>query len=435
VQALHTHLRRSVLPPLPAGRVRPIEMNSWGHVEHELSEEGLIRAIDQAADLGVELFTIDAGWYADRGTDWWPYVGDWRPGDRLPRGLEPVFDHARRKGLLCGLWFDAERMGDRSELYRDHQHWLVHRHGVPVAPQSPLGWSPRALDFTQPEVVAHVEATLCDRIERYRLDVFRLDFNTRIGRADGQTVRHGYTENTAWRNHDAVYAMYERIRRRFPHLLMENCAGGGGRNDLGMLANFHWAQMSDEWGAVRTLKTLNGFTLALPPEYGLSYIGFMSGENYRYGDLDFRLRVQLFGHYCLSSLAPTADELPPAAKARVRHAIDLYKRFVRPMLSTCRVYHHTPVLPNDQAGEWVVFEYVSDDVHRAYAGIFRLAGAREPTYVFRPRGLERDQRYRVTFDNTGTAVLVDGLELAHAGLPVYLDQRLTSELLLLERVE
>jgi alpha-galactosidase len=50
--------------------------------------------------------------------------------------------------------------------------------------------------------------------------------------------------------------------------MMDNCAGGGGRNDLGMLSNFHWVQVSDEWGAVRTLKISNGFSLAFPPEYG-----------------------------------------------------------------------------------------------------------------------------------------------------------------------
>lgn len=71
VQALHTYLRASVLPSLPPGRVRPVEFNSWGYAEDEISEESLRNSVDTAADIGAELFTIDAGWYADAKTNWW----------------------------------------------------------------------------------------------------------------------------------------------------------------------------------------------------------------------------------------------------------------------------------------------------------------------------------------------------------------------------
>jgi alpha-galactosidase len=324
-------------------------------------------------------------------------------------------------------------MGHRSEIVRQHPEWLAQRHGKPAWPLNTLGWPASALDFTRPEVVAHAERVLSDLIERYQLDVFRLDYNTRIGPGGPQTLRHGVVEDCYWRHYDAVYAMYRRIRERFPQLMMENCAGGGGRNDLGMLANFHWAQITDEWGPVRTLKILNGFTQALPPEYALSFVGFMSADNYRYGDLDFRLRVMLFGHYCLSSLAPSPDQLQPHVKKRVRQTIDLYKSFMRPMLPTCRVYHHTPVLPHDEPGEWAVLEYVSEDKSRAYAGVFRLAGSRGTEYVFKPRGLEGAATYRVTLDNTGEALDSTGFDLARQGLPLRVDQPLTSELLLFER--
>lgn len=434
IQSNHLHVRRSVLPKLPEGRTRPVEMNSWGYVAEEISEENLFASIDFAADVGVELFTIDAGWFGDLESSWSEMVGDWKVGNRLPRGLEPVFDYARRKGLLCGLWVDIERIGRNSELYRQHSDWVAQRHGEPAANRwQEWGRPGTNLDFTRPEVVGHVEATLSSIIERYQLDVFRLDYNTNLGPSGAQTIRHGFTENSYWRHYQAVYALYERIRRRFPRLMLENCAGGGGRNDLGMLANFHWTQMSDEWGAVRALKILNGFTLALPPEYCLGFVGYLTNENYRYGDLDFRLRALLFGHYCITRLAPSVTELPPTAKERVRHTIDLYKRVVRPMIASCRVHHHTPVLPNDEAGAWTVFEYVSEDQTTAYAGIFRLAGSRERDYLFRPRGLDRSGRYRVTFDNTEEVVEITGLELIREGLPVVVDSPLTSELLWFKR--
>ena len=424
VQALHQYLRSSVLPSLPDQRVPPVEINSWGFVGQNISEETLKSVIDTAADVGAELFTIDAGWYGDVGSPWWEHAGDWTTGSRLPHGLEPIFDYARQKGLMCGLWVDIERIGTGSELRKKHPDWVVKRHGSSD--------DQTILDFTNPEVIKFAEETLAGLIERYHLDVFRLDFNADMGRGGTQNNRNGFEENSYWRHYQAVYAMYGRLRKRFPHLMMENCAGGGGRNDLGMLQNFNWAQVSDEWGAVRTLKIINGFTLALPPEYALSYAGFLSSENYRYGDTDFRLRGQMFGHLCLGGIAPDLKSFPADYRARVKHNVDLYKTFIRPILPSALVYHHTPILPNTEPGDWVVLEHVKPDRTRGYSGIFRLAGATEDHYVFRPRGLDASKTYKVTFDNTQEVVYASGFDLQRNGIRVEIAQPLHSELLLFE---
>lgn len=278
------------------------------------------------------------------------------------------------------------------------------------------------------------EETLAGLIERYKLDVFRLDYNTNLGSGGMQNPQDGFLENNYWRHYDAVYAMYARLRKRFPNLMMENCAGGGGRNDLGMLSNFHWAQVSDEHGAVRALKILNGFSLAFPPEYGNSYVGTITYENFRYGDTDFRFRGQMFGQLALGGAAPDLKSLSADAEylARVRHNIQLYKSFIRPVLNSVLVYHHTPILPNTEPGEWIVLEHATPDRTRGYAGIFRLAGAKEDHYLFRPRGLDSSKTYKVTFDNTQTSVRVSGFELQRDGLYIRIGQPLRSELLLFE---
>ena len=424
VQALHRYLRKSVLPPLPQGRTRPIEMNAWGFLGQDTTEEGLKRAIDVTAAVGAELFTVDAGWYGDLNSEWYELVGDWKTRSRLPNGLEPVFDYARQKGLLCGLWVDIERIGLKSELKKKHPDWVVTLHGT--------NDNYTALDFTKPEVVKYAEETLAGIIERYKLDVFRLDYNTNLGRGGMQNPVDGYIENTYWRHYDAVYAMYSRIRKRFPNLMMENCAGGGGRNDLGMLSNFHWAQVSDEWGAVRALKILNGFSLAFPPEYGNNYFGSVSDDSLRYGDVDFRLRAMMFSQFAMGGAAPDLKSLAPEYLARIRHNLELYKSFIRPVLNSVLVYHHTPILPNTEPGDWVVLEHVTPDRTRGYAGIFRLAGAKEDRYLFRPRGLDSSKNYKVTFDNTESSVRLSGFELQRDGINVRIGQPLRSELLLFE---
>jgi len=69
------------------------------------------------------------------------------------------------------------------------------------------------------------------------------------------------------------------------------------------------------------------------------------------------------------------------------------------MLNSALVYHHTPTLPNTEPGEWVVLEYATPDHARGYAGIFRLAGAKEDRYRLVPRGLDTSKSHKVTFDN------------------------------------
>src|SRR4029453_13073244 len=128
---------------------------------------------------------------------------------------------------------------------------------------------------------------------------------------------------------DAFYGIFDRIHQRFPDLLLENCASGGARTDLGIMSRFHWTQVSDNWSPSLTLKIVNGMTLSLPPELCMTLLGAISDG---IADLDFMLRIGLFGHFCVSGIFPTMAERHHVARERWRHHIDLYKTFVRPML-------------------------------------------------------------------------------------------------------
>jgi hypothetical protein len=149
-------------------------------------------------------------------------------------------------------------------------------------------------------------------------------------------------------------------------------------------------------------------------------------------DVDFMLRIGLFGHFTVSGIFPTMDERHEAARGRWRHAIELYKSFVRPMIDTCRIYHHTPVQRQTEEGEWIVLECVSEDASRGYTGIFRLPGATGEAYRFYPRGLDISRGYRVTYDTAGWSREVDSGRLVDEGLRVPVTAAYTSELLLFE---
>jgi alpha-galactosidase len=425
IQAWHRHLRQSVLRPEVPGRKGLVVYNHWSYTEHELSEEGLRFEIDVAADLGAEVFIVDAGWFGDRGARWWTTVGDWRCGDRLPNGLEPVFAYARQKGLVCGLWLDLERLGAESATAREHPEWLLRRYG-----QTTDGGD---MDLTNPAAIAHLEAVLVRIIEQYQLELFRLDYNTYAWEG-GQVARDGYQENTTWRYYENVYALYDRLRARYPHLMMENCSGGGGRTDIGLVSRFTHTWVTDWQIAPRTLRIVNGMSMALPPERIDRNAGVCQDGHER-ADLDLQLRSCMFGHFTLSGIYPAPGEGNPQHVARIRHAVTLYKTFIRPFLDTCRVYHHTPVILGREPQGWAVLEYVAEDRSRGMAGVFRLAGPGESTYALCFRGLDAGRRYEVTLDNTGQRYECPGSALLNEGLRIRLDRALTSELVLVRAVE
>lgn len=422
VQAWHAHLRRSVLSPEVPGREGLVAYNHWGYTGHEMDGEKLRREVDVAAEAGAEVFIVDAGWYGDKGSDWWKTAGDWGFGSRLPDGLGPVFDHARGKGLLCGLWVDLERMGSESRAAREHPDWLQKCHGKPT----PNG----DMDLGNPAAVEHLERTLCGLIEGLGLDLFRLDYNTRPWEG-GQAQREGGRENVHFRYYENVYALYGRIRARYPRLIMENCAGGGGRADLGMVALFSHTWVTDWPRMPRWARILNGMSMALPPER-IDRCAGVGQAAHEAGGLETHLRASMFSRLTLSGLYPQAGLANGDMMEAVKRFVRLYKEFVRPLLPACRVFHHTPVLRGSEPEGWAVLEYAAEDRSRAMAGLFRLAGPAAVRRRFRPRGLDAARRYRVRFDSTGDAAVMDGAALRAEGLSIRLPHPLSSELILFE---
>ncbi len=421
VQAMHEHLRRSVFMPQPRGRGGWVE--SGIGPELEITAEQVVHAIDVAADFGAELFFVDASWYAAPYGNWWSTVGDWQVNrQRFPDGLTPFRDRAHRHGMLWGLWMDAERIGTESQVCKDHPDWLAAAYDG----ERRLGG---LLDLTNPVVAQWMEEQISRVIGENELEFFRLDHNTHPG-IGLRTVRDGFVENGYWRYYEALYAIYDRLRARFPNVVFENCAGGGGRTDIGMVRRFSHTWVTDWQIAPRSFTITNGMTMALPPEYVDRLLGGQSGHTT--AEFDFQARLLLFVRPTVGFPKPAGSAWNPLMLARMKHWIGLYKSFVRPFMNTGRIYHHTPALPGPDPQGWGVLELASQDRTRAVCGLFQLAAPTQPEYLLRFRGLDVSRRYRVTFDNRGESCELDGFTLMRQGIPVRLEAALTSELLLCE---
>lgn len=421
VQAMHEHLRQSVLHPPVPGRAGLVEAGVGP--EQEITPQLVFHEMATAASFGAEVFFIDASWYAPPGGNWFTTVGDWQVGSRFPEGIRPFRERAHQLGMLFGLWMEPERLGKESHTVREHPEWLAQRYDRLETSGD--------LDLTQPAVAAWVEEQITRLISEHELDFFRLDFNVGGSGAGFQTIRSGFVENHYWRYYEAHDAIFQRLRARFPNVIFENCAGGGGRTDVGTVRHFSHTWVTDWQIAPRSFSITNGMTIALPPEHVDRLFGMGQNGHLR-GDIDFQARLVLFVHPSIGWINPIGSRPNPVQLARVRHAVEIYKNFVRPFHRTSRIFHHTPTVSGRDPHGWGALELASRDGSRAIAGVFRLSGPTESEYVLYPRGLDLSATYRVTFDNATQAALVDGYTLITQGIRIRLDAALTSELILFE---
>jgi alpha-galactosidase len=324
--------------------------------------------------------------------------------------------------MLWGLWMDAERIGDTSRIAQEHPDWLAMNYDG----ERKMGGQ---LDLTNPEAARWMESEIRRVIEENKLDFFRLDYNTGLGRGING-MRDGFVENGYWRYYENLYAIYGRLRQRFPDVIFENCAGGGARTDIGMVRWFHHTDVTDWQIAPRSFMITNGMTMALPPESVDRLLGGQSGQTA--ADFYFQSRLLLFVEPKAGFLYPIGAQPNPVFMARAKHWVDLYKRFVRPFISTSRIYHHTPEVSGLDPSGWGVLELASDDRARGICGVFQLSAPKDAQYQLHPRGLDISKRYRVTFDNLGEATIVDGYTLVEQGIRIRLEGALTSELLIFE---
>ena len=426
VQATHRHVRHAVMPEQIPGRHVEIEANHRGYLCDHENVPDILKDIDVAAAVGAEMYVIDAGWYGNEPNQWWANTGDWTDGAWMTPGggLQAVVDYAHQRGMTFGLWVEIEAAGANSTLKKEHPAWLLTRDGQPIA-------DGRALDLSQPEVLAHAEGEITRLIRDLGLDMYRIDHNHCLAPA-GNRVYQGMTEDLTWRYYDNLYAMFDRLRARFPRVVFQNCAGGGGRLDWGTMARFHNVELSDWMRLPRGVKILNGVTMSLPPEALLRTFGTEVGEHALDGDVDAQLR-HCFCRLIFRGIAPSLEELTPYLRDRVEHYVTLYKELLRPLMIEGNVYHHTPFLPLMEKTPWCVLEYARPDRALSVAAIFRTADSGAPEYLLKPRGLDPVGNYTVTLDNNGLNFSASGRSLMQDGVAIRLEQPLSSELVVCKR--
>ena len=424
INEMHSHIRKSVFV-LPEAQSDELLINCGMGAEHTMNIADSKAFIDQFALMGGEIFTIDAGWQCppDEQTEWGRYNGSNLPDpDRYPNGIKELRDYAHSKGMKFGLWVDIENLGEDSDVYREHPEWRS---------VNALGErSGKFLDMSNPEASKWAEKELSRIIEEYGLDLLRVDHN--IDFTDYFGIRdtgYGIDECICIKHNEAVYKMYENLKKRFPHVIFENCAGGGGRTDLGMMKSFNHTWVSDWQKMPRSIAITNGMTMALPPEKVDRLFAGMGCHTI--GSLDAHLRNTMLGHISLNVISPANVPLNEKSMAFIRHSTNIYKSFIRPLLSESKMYHHTPDL---HKADCSVLEISAPDNTKGAITVITLCGTNEKNITVKPKGIDISREYKVTLDNDGYTYIISGEKLKRNGIAVDIRASLSSELIMYETV-
>ena len=258
--AFHHLYKRHLIRGEYKDKKRPILINNWEATYFNFTTEKLLSIAKEASGLGIEMLVMDDGWFGARSSDNCA-LGDWQVNEeKLPGGLKYLVDEVNKLGMKFGIWFEPEMISPDSDLYRAHPDWAIAIPGR-VATESRQQY---VLDLSRQEVVDYVYECVAKILRSANIEYVKWDMNrqlTDLGSIDLPADRQGELYH---RYVLAVYALQERLTKEFPHLLLENCSGGGARFDPGMLYFGPQIWCSDDTDAIERLEIQEGTSLIYP---------------------------------------------------------------------------------------------------------------------------------------------------------------------------
>ncbi len=430
----------------------PVEWNHWWPYEDQEVDEQVIAANARvAAEVGIEVATVDAGWFgaADPTSYWQEQRGDWSSVNtaRFPSGLEALGQSIRDAGVLPGLWIEAEAVGANSLLRAAHPEAMAHtvegRRSDPSYRTQTESLDPNDNTFLgyvclgSPAGREHVLESMSTLITTTGARWIKLDFN--IDPDAGCTrTDHGHGAGDGLlRHYEGLYAVLDELRARHPDLMLESCSSGGLRIDLGLARHVHAFFLSDPDYTEHHLQVLWGVRNLLPPVGILHWSWSQWRGDYppsrrdwstvSVDEFDTMLRAAMLHRFGVSLRLP---ELRPELLERLRVHVDLFQREVEPFVRDGVLQPMTESPVRGGWGDRAPSIQLDHPDGRMLIAAFVLEGGTKPFSV-RPRGLEPDTIYRIVDLADGDTRRISGAEMLDDGLVPLGSGDLSSWLLLI----
>lgn len=380
-------------------------LNNWESTGFNFNEKKLEELMKEAKHLGVDMFLLDDGWFANK----YPRqndkagLGDWEvTHDKLPNGIPHLVQTAKDAGVKFGIWIEPEMISEDSDLYREHPDWALTIPGrKPVRSRNQL-----VLDFSRKEVVDGIFGQISAVLDNANIEYVKWDMNRSL-----MDVFSVMTKDQGRVMYDYVLGLYDfldRMVKRYPDLLIEGCSGGGGRFDAGMLYYTPQIWCSDNSDAIDRLRIQYGTSFGYPVSaMGAHVSAVPNHQTGRITPLHTRGVVAMSGTfgYELDLLKLTEEE-----KDEVRSQIGEFRKYA-PLIQNGRYYRLTDPFKSEicaweivgNSQEEVLLNVVMEEIH----------GNMTVNYV-QLRGLDESALYK----EQATGRIYSGAALMHGGMPL-----------------
>ncbi len=372
--------------------VGDILLNSWEGLYFDINEERMLQMMDDIKQLGGELFVMDDGWFGDK----YPRdidnssLGDWVVDTRkLPDGIPGLLRDAKKNGVKFGIWIEPEMANTVSELYEAHPDWIIKAPGR--EPVQGRGGTQVVLDLTNPKVQDFAFSIFDNLLSNYpEIAYIKWDANAPVMNHGSQYLPMDEQSHLYIKYHEALIQLCQRIRAKYPDVIIQDCASGGGRANYGLLPYFDEFWVSDNTDGLQRIYMQWGTSYFFPAIAMASHISAVPNHAvFRTTSLKYRCDVAMSGRLGME-IQPknmTDDE-----KAFCRQVISDYKR-VRPVIQFGDLYRlHSPYAGDNLAS----LMYVSKDKQQAVFFWWKLETLKNQHVPrIKMAGLDPDKYYTV----------------------------------------
>lgn len=401
----HSCIRNHVCRGKYANRPRPVLLNSWEAAYFDFNGDTIVNLAKEAADLGMDMVVMDDGWFGKRDDDK-SSLGDWYVNEeKLGGTLAELIHRVNSCGVKFGIWIEPEMISEDSDLYRAHPDWCLKVPGRnPMTSRGQLN-----LDVSRKEVRDYVMGQIFQVLDACHVEYVKWDVNRAVSNVYSLSLPDDRQGEVLHRHMLGVYDMMEQLVSRYPNLLLETCAGGGGRFDAGMLYYSPQIWCSDNTDAIDRLEIQYGTSFIYPISAMGAHISVCPNhQTGRTTPMDTRAAVAMSGTFGyeldLEHMSKEEKELASAQIADFKE--------IEPLIQTGDYYRITA--PGDENNA-VIWSFVSKDQGQALVlGVIPRKYANPPITLIRLRGLDP----KMLYEEKITGHIYTGAVLMYAGIPL-----------------
>ncbi len=387
---------------------RPILINNWEATYFNFDTDKLIGIAEQASKLGIEMLVMDDGWFGHRDSDN-SSLGDWFVYEKkLKGGLKHLVDEVNKLGMKFGIWFEPEMISPDSELYRKHPDWAIQVRGREMT----MSREQYVLDYSNKEVRDCVYGMMKDILDNANIEYIKWDMNRQLTEV-GSTSLPKNRQRELWHRYVlGVYDLMNRLTTDYPHILLENCSGGGARFDPGMLYYSPQIWCSDDTDAIERLKIQHGTTICYPASAMGAHVSDCPNHTVgRSTPFSTRGNVAMVGTF---GYELDVTRIPQEDRDAIPAQIAEFNKY-NPIIRTGDQYRIGNVFEDNMWDAWI---FVAKDKSEAVFTFVQVLG--RPNYRsrrIRLKGLDPKSAYK----NMETGEVLNGCALMNSGIFVSLD--------------